>query len=60
MQKDHIRTLKILQPMSEFGGLWKHSNNPTCTKSVRVFRVLKLNIIWKKEKKKKTKYKNIH
>ena len=36
MQKDHIRTLKILWSMSEFGGLWKHQNNPACTKSVSV------------------------
>ena len=33
MQKDHIRTLKILQSTSEFGGLWKHRNNPVCAKS---------------------------
>ena len=24
---DHVCTLKILQSMSEFGGLWKHKNN---------------------------------
>ena len=36
MQNDHIyMMLKILQPMSEFGGLWKHRNNPACTKSVK-------------------------
>ena len=35
MQKDHIRKLKILQPMPEFGGLCKHQNNPACTKSVK-------------------------
>ena len=29
--------------MPEFNGLWKHQNNPACTESVRVFRVLKLN-----------------
>ena len=34
MQKDHIRTLKILYFMSESGGLWKHQNNPAGTKSV--------------------------
>ena len=28
--------------MSEFDGLWKHQNNPACTKSVRLFRVLKM------------------
>ena len=32
MQKDHIRTLKILQSVSEFGGLWKQQNNQACTK----------------------------
>ena len=31
-EKDHIRTLKILQSMLEFVGLWKHQNNPACTK----------------------------
>ena len=25
---------KILWSMSEFGGVWKHQNNPACTKSV--------------------------
>ena len=50
MQKDYIRMLKILQSMSEFGGLWKHPNNPACTKSVRVFRLLKLDTIQKKKK----------
>ena len=37
MRKDHIRTLKILQSVSEFGGLWKHPNNPARSKSARVF-----------------------
>ena len=32
--------VKILQSMSEFGGLWKHQNNLACTKSFGVFRVL--------------------
>ena len=32
MQKDHICMLKILQFRSDFGGLWKHPNNPICTK----------------------------
>ena len=41
-QKDPIRALKILQSMSEFGGLRKHHNKPACTKSVRVFKMLKL------------------
>ena len=26
MQRDHMRTLKIMLSMSEFGGLWKHQN----------------------------------
>ena len=51
MQKDHIRTLKILQYMSEFGGLWKPQNNPACTKSFRAFSGLKLDIIGKKKKR---------
>ena len=33
-----------LELMSEFGGLWKHQNNPAGTKSVGVFRVLKLTL----------------
>lgn len=33
-KKDHICTLKIMKSMSEFGGLWKHQDNPACTKSV--------------------------
>ena len=33
------------------GGLWKHQNNPACTKSARVFRMLKLDIISEKKKK---------
>ena len=41
--------------MLEFGGLWKHQNNPACTKSVRVFIMLKLDTIRKKKKKKKKK-----
>ena len=35
MQKDHICTLKIMQSMSEFSGLWKQQNNPACTKRCR-------------------------
>ena len=35
--------------MSEVGGLWKHPNNPACTRSVRVFIILKLDNIWKKK-----------
>ena len=38
--------------MSEFGGLWKQQNNPAYTKSVRVFRMLKLDTMGKKKKKK--------
>ena len=41
-QKDPIRVLKILQSVSEFGGLRKHQNQPACTKSVKVFKMLKL------------------
>ena len=36
--------------MSEFGGLWKHANNPACTESVKVFVILKLDNIRKKKK----------
>ena len=46
-QKDHVCTLKILLSMLEFGGLWKHQNNPACIKSVRVF-VLKVDTIQKR------------
>ena len=42
MQKDHIRTLKILQSVSEFGGLWKHRNrNPACIKSAKSLQSVK-------------------
>ena len=41
-QKDHIRMLKILESMSEFDGLWKH------TILVSVFRMLKLDTVRKK------------
>ena len=37
MQKDLVRTLKVLQSMSEFSGLWKQQNNSACTKGVGVF-----------------------
>ena len=42
-------------PCQEFGGLWKHPNNPPCANSIIVFTLLKLdNIsIWQKKKKKK-------
>ena len=49
MQKVHIRTLKILQSLSEFRGLWKHPNNPACTKSV--FKVLKSDTTYGKRRK---------
>ena len=39
--------------MSEFDGLWKHPNNPACTRSVRVIIMFKMNTIRKKKKKKK-------
>ena len=48
MPNDHMRSLKALQSMSEFGGLWQHQNNPACTNSVIVFRLLKLDTIRKK------------
>ena len=35
--------------MSEFGGLWKCENKPACTRSVKVFIMLKLGTIWKKK-----------
>ena len=34
--------------MSKFDGLGKHLNNPACTKSVRVFKMLKLDTTRKK------------
>ena len=33
-KRSRHRTLNIMQSMSEFDGLWKHQNNPACTKSV--------------------------
>ena len=30
-RKDHIRAIKILQSMSEFGGLWQQQDNPART-----------------------------
>ena len=41
--------------MSEFSGLWKHKNNPACSKKMSVFIKLKLDTIKKKKKKKKKK-----
>ena len=35
MQINRVHSLKILQSISEFGGLWKHQNNPACTQSVK-------------------------
>ena len=49
--KDHIHMLKILSTLSELGGLWKHQNNPACTKSVRVIRMLNLGHYIRKGKK---------
>ena len=37
LQNEHTRTLKSLQYMSVFGGLWKLQNNPASTKSVKSF-----------------------
>ena len=48
MQKDHISKLKLLWSMSEFSGLRKQQNNSACTKSVRAFKLLRLDTIWKK------------
>ena len=45
MQKDHTHTLKILLSLSTIGGLWKHQNNPVCSLSARVFRMLKFDTI---------------
>ena len=40
-----------MQSMSEFDGLLKQQNKPACSKSVRVFIMLKLDTIQKKKKK---------
>ena len=48
MPNDHMRSLKALQSMSELGGLWQHQNNPACTNSVTVFRLLKLDTLGRK------------
>ena len=50
LPKDQICTLKILKSMSEFSGLWKQQYKPACTKSVRVFIMLKLDTVQKKKK----------
>ena len=52
MPKDQICTLKILQSMSEFSGLWKQQNKLACTKSVRVFIMLKLDTTKEEEEEK--------
>jgi len=33
-RKDHIRAIKILQSISEFGGLWQQQDNPARTERV--------------------------
>ena len=38
-------------------GLWKHQNSPACTKTVRVFKMLKLDTIWNNYKMKNAKRK---
>ena len=48
MQKDHIRTLKILLHTLESGGLWKHKGDPARSKRVRAFRV-QLDTVWPTE-----------
>ena len=53
MANDLCRSVRIcleLFAKSTFG-LWKHQTNPACTKSVRVFVMVKLNIIRKKKRK---------
>ena len=54
VQKDPTCSLKILWSMSECGGLGKHQNNPACTQSVRVFKVLRFTQTVSLRKKKKT------
>ena len=36
-RKDHKRALKILQSMSEFGGLWQQQDNPARTEGVSLY-----------------------
>ena len=50
-QKDHTCRLKILQSMSEFGGLWNLQNNLHSLQMSRVFRMLKLDTIQKKRRR---------
>ena len=49
MQKCYVRTLKIPESMSEFGGLWKHQNNPACTKSVKSLQNVEVGLYAKEE-----------
>ena len=49
MQEDHIRKLKILQSMSDFGGLWKQQKATQHALKVSVFRMSKLDTIEKKK-----------
>ena len=35
--------IPVILLTSEFSGLWKHQNNPACTKGARVFRMVKLD-----------------
>ena len=51
-----IRTLKIVKSMSELDGSWKHQNIPTCTKSVRVFIILKLDTVQYSMRMKNSRY----
>ena len=50
-------TSKILESLSELSGLRKHQNNPACSKSVRVLKMLKLDTVQKKKQKIKKKRK---
>ena len=52
-KRDPILTLKVLQSMSEFGGLRKHQNNPACTKSVKSLHNVEAGHHEKDERKKK-------
>ena len=47
--QNHTFMLKILWSMPEFGGLWKHPNNPAFTESVRVIQMLKPDRRYKEE-----------
>ena len=43
----HAKITHIKDPMAEFGGSWKQQNNPACSKSARVFKLLVLDTIRK-------------